>query len=156
MELEMDDRVGAGRHHRLLIQCAQLPPAPSRAGTAPTGADSAVRWRPGSARATIAPTSENPARTATAGANPSRNASGEAKLPAPANTAAATATPKTPPSSRIMLLAPAALPTSSREKEPITEFCAEGIAIEIPMPPTTAGITNSEYVSPGSAIKEIQ
>ena len=33
---------------------------------------------PGRARATIAPSAENPARTATAGANPSRNAPGEA------------------------------------------------------------------------------
>ena len=44
----------------------------------------------------------------------------------PANTATATAIPKTPPSSRIMLLAPAALPTSSMETEPTTEFCADG------------------------------
>jgi hypothetical protein len=93
----------------------------------------------------MAPASESTATTAIAGANPSRNASADAKLPAPAKTAAATATPKTPPSSRIMLLAPAALPTSSREKEPTTEFCAAGIAIETPTPATTDGITNSVY-----------
>jgi hypothetical protein len=52
--------------------------------------------------------------------------------------------PKTPPSSRIMLLAPAALPTSSSATEPTTEFYTEGIAIETPTPATTDGSTNSQ------------
>ena len=43
-----------------------------------------------------------------------------------------------------MLFAPAALPTSSRATDPTTEFCAEGIAIETPMPATIDGSTNSE------------
>ena len=59
----------------------QLCSASARALERRDGADGhglAGRRRPGRARATIAPTAENPARTATAGANPSRNASGEA------------------------------------------------------------------------------
>src|SRR4051794_38173431 len=114
------------------------PPGPSERGAHGPQRRGHVRAVPRS------PMTENAARTATAGANPSRNASGEAKLPAPANTAAATATPKTPPSSRIMLLAPAALPTSSSENEPITEFCADGIAIDTPTPATIDGSKNSE------------
>src|ERR687892_595249 len=143
VKFQMDDRVGAKRFHRPL-DCDQLPPAPSSAGTGLTGMESSVRERPGRARATVAPSAENAARTPSAGANPSRKASGEAKLPAPAKTAADTATPKTPPSSRIMLLAPAALPTSSRENAPTTEFCAAGIAIDTPTPATIDGIRNSE------------
>src|SRR4029450_11183838 len=55
----------------------QRPPSASSAGTGLMGGDVAASGlRPGRAWATIAPTSENPARTATAGANPSRNASG--------------------------------------------------------------------------------
>ncbi len=72
------------------------------------------------------------------------NASGEAKLPAPANTATSTAIPNTPPSSRIMLLAPAALPSSPSATDPTTEFCAEGIAIDTPTPATTKGTISSE------------
>ena len=43
-----------------------------------------------------------------------------------------------------MLLVPAALPTASSATAPTTEFCAAGIAIEIPTPPSTIGTTSSE------------
>lgn len=43
-----------------------------------------------------------------------------------------------------MLLVPAALPTASTSTEPTTEFCAEGMAMEMPAPATIRGTTSSE------------
>ena len=43
-----------------------------------------------------------------------------------------------------MLLAPAVLPIISAAAEPTTEFCAAGIAIETPTPPTMNGPSSSE------------
>ena len=43
-----------------------------------------------------------------------------------------------------MLLTPAALPMALGSTEPITEFCAAGIAIETPTPATTNGASIEE------------
>ena len=52
--------------------------------------------------------------------------------------------PNTPPSSRMMLSVPAALPTASWLTEPSTEFWADGIAIEMPTPANTIGMTSCQ------------
>ena len=51
-----------------------------------------------------------------------------------------------------MLLAPAALPSALSAIDPRTEFCAAGMAIETPTPPTMKGASICEYAMPGSAI----
>ena len=55
-----------------------------------------------------------------------------------------------------MLLAPATLPIASIAADPTTEFCAAGIAIEMPTPATTNGRSIREYARPGSAISASQ
>ena len=55
-----------------------------------------------------------------------------------------------------MLLIPASFPAVSSVADPTTEFCADGIAIEIPTPARINGTTRCEKGRPGRAIDAIQ
>src|SRR5262245_65771404 len=95
--------------------------------------------------AATADTATTAAPTQTAGTRPCTYASGEKYEPWAENTEARTATPNTPPTSRMALLAPDALPSSSRRTADRTTLAMGAKNRPMPAPLTMNGRTKAEY-----------
>jgi hypothetical protein len=106
--------------------------------------------RPGTSRATTAPTASTAAPTHTAGTNPSTYACGEPYPPASVNTVASTATPSTPPISRIVFVAPEAWPASLGRTAPSTAFAAGANTSAMPAPAMTKPGRSAVYATSGA------